>query len=141
MKAENFQRGFLLLLVTGITVIFVWMIRSFLVALLLAAIFSSLARPLYLRLLSLFGGRKPAASGVTLLAFVLLIILPLFGFLGIVANQAVKVTETVTPWVQEKLKNKEELDQRLKRLPGFSYVAPHSEEILKKVGGMVSGVG
>ncbi len=86
-------------------------------------------------------GKQKTAAGLTLLALVFLIILPLFGFLGIVANQAVKVTETVSPWVKEKIDSKEELDRNLRKLPGARALAPYSDQIINKVGGWVSGLG
>jgi hypothetical protein len=61
--------------------------------------------------------------------------------LGIVANEAAKVTEAVTPYVQEKLGNREALEQSIRRLPGFRHIAPYSEQILNKVAIAVSGLG
>ncbi len=141
MPSEKFQRGFLLLLVAAISAVFLWMIQDFLGPLLFAAIFSSLMRPLYLRIKNLTQGRERVSSALTLLVFVLIIILPLFGFLGLVANQALNVTQNVTPWVQENIANKEQLNQSMHRLPGFHYVAPYSAQILNKLGEMVSGIG
>ena len=141
MKPETFQRAFLLLLVVAISIVFLWMIRYFLMPLLLAALFSSLARPLYLRLLSLTGGREKTSSGLALLILVLLIILPLFGFLVIFANQALSVTENVRPWIQEKLVNKEEFHRNLQHLPGSAIFAPYSEQIVSHVGAAISGLG
>jgi predicted PurR-regulated permease PerM len=141
IKSETFQRAFLLLLVVTISIIFLWMIRYFLMPLLFAALFSSLARPLYLRIWAWTKGKQGIASGLTLLVLVFLIILPLFGFVGIVANEAVHVTENVAPWVQDKLQNKEEFNRNLKKLPGSDYWAPYSDLIVNKVGAAVSGLG
>ncbi len=140
MKAESFQKAFLLLLVAVVSIAFVWMLKNFLVTLVFAAIFSSLLRPMYLRLLQFTRGRAGAASGLTLLGFVLIVILPLAGFLGVVANQAFKVTENVKPWVQENLSTKEDINQNLTRLPGYRYVSPYREQIISRVGETVSGV-
>lgn len=140
-KPEIFQRVFLLLLVAAISLVFLWMIRSFLMPLLLAAVFASLARPLYLRILSLTRNNEKTASGLTLLVFFILIVVPLFGFLGVVAHQAVKVTENVTPWIQEKISNKEEFNRSLQSLPGAQYLSPYSEKIINKFGAGVSGLG
>lgn len=117
------------------------MIRYFLMPLLFAALFSSLSRPLYLRFFSLTRGKEKTSAGLTLLVLVLLIILPLLSFLGIFAREAVLVTENVRPWIQEKLNNKEEFYASLKHLPGSSYLAPHSEKIISRVGAGVSGLG
>lgn len=141
MKPEAFQRSFLLILVTIISIVFLWMIRFLLISLLLAALFSSLARPLYLRILSAIPGKEKICSGLTLLFLFLLIVIPLFGFMGIVANEAFHVTENVRPWIQEKLSNKEEFNRNLQRLPGSEYLASHSEQIISKVGEAVSSLG
>jgi predicted PurR-regulated permease PerM len=141
MKSETFQRGFLLLLLGGVTFLFFSMIRDYMETLLFAAIFSSLVRPWYLRLVSLTRGRRRLSSGLTLTAFVLLIILPLSGFVGIVANQALRVTQNVKPWIQDNLSTREDLNHNLKRLPGYKYIAPYREPIIQKVSGTVSGLG
>lgn len=141
MKAETFQRSFLLILVAVISFVFLWMIRSFLIPMFLAAIFSSLLRPLYLKIYLRTKKRESLSAGLSLLAFILLIMLPLFGFLGIVAKEAVNVTETVAPWVQEKINNKEEFHKTLQKFPGSTYIAPYSQKILDNVGSAVSGVG
>ncbi len=140
MTSEKFQRSALLLLVLVISSAFVWMISDFLITLLFAAIFSSLMRPLYLRILGVVRKRAGIASGLTLLAFVLLVILPLFGFVGIVANQAVKVTQDVVPWAQENL-TRDELNEHIVQLPGYQYVKPYRDAILTKVSGVVGGLG
>ena len=141
MKAENFQRAFLLGLVAAITAVFIWMIRPFFMPLLLGAIFASMIYPLYLRFVSFTSGRKKVASSLTLTVFILVIILPLLGFFGIVAKQAVVVTENVRPWVQEKLTNKAELNAQLQKLPGFKYLTPYSEEIITKISEWVGSLG
>jgi predicted PurR-regulated permease PerM len=141
MQPEKFQRVFLLLLVATISIFFFWMIREFIGTLLFAAIFSSLFRPLYLRLRNLTRGRQHLASGLTLLVFVLIIILPLFGFVGLVAKQAFNVTQNVAPWVQENISNKNQINESLQRLPGYQYIEPYSEHIVSKLGTAVSGVG
>ncbi len=141
MKSETFQRGFLLILVMLITVAFLWMVKGFLITLLLGAMFASLFRPMYLRFVGWYRGRKGAASASTLLVFILVVMLPLFGFIGLVANEAVRVTQDVTPWIQDKVGNRAQLDETLHRLPGFRYITPYSDQILNKLGAAVSGLG
>ena len=82
---ERFGRTFLLLLVLAISLLFFMMIRRFAMDLLLAAIFAGLSHPLYRRLTTLFRGREAAASLATIVIVLLVVIVPLTGFLGIVA--------------------------------------------------------
>ncbi len=141
MKSEPFQRRFLLLLVTSVSLFFLWMIRSFVMTLILAAVFSSLMYPLYVYLRQRFGGREKLASAMSLLIFFVIIVLPLFGFIGLVTNEAFKVADQAKPWVQEKIEDRDELRERLQQLPGFHYVAPYSQQITSRIGGAVSGLG
>lgn len=139
MTTEKFQRSFLLILVALISFAFVWMVRHLLVTLLFAAIFASMMRPLYLRILKKVH-KSGAASALALLVFLLVIILPTFGFIGVVANQAFKVGQDVVPWAQEHL-TRDELTSTMTELPGYKYIRPYREMILTKVTGVVSGLG
>ena len=57
MDGEQFRKMFLLLLVVAISALFLQMIHSFLLTILLAAIFSALLSPVYHQLERLFRGR------------------------------------------------------------------------------------
>jgi predicted PurR-regulated permease PerM len=94
-----FRRGFLLALVIGISVAFFAIIRDFVMTMFVAAIFSGVAHPLYRQLLAAFGGRKALASAMTLLTLVLVVGGPLVAVVTIVTNEALGMTENVTPWV------------------------------------------
>jgi predicted PurR-regulated permease PerM len=59
MNTSLASKSVLLMLLAIITFVFLSMIKAFLMAVLLAGIFSSLTPPLYQRLLSRFGGRAP----------------------------------------------------------------------------------
>ena len=140
MQSSTASKAFLLFLVVAITLTFLSMIKAFIMAVLLAGIFSALAQPVYKRFTGWFGGRKGAASIVTLLMIVLVIILPLGFLLGVVTNQAIKVGESVSPWVQEKIHNPDEVLVWLKGLPFYDKVAPYEDDILTRLGEMVGTI-
>jgi len=137
MNSSLASKSVLLLLLAIITVVFFSMIKAFLMAVLLAGIFSSLAQPLYRRLLARFGQRAPVASICTLLLIVLVIILPLGLMLGIVTGEAIKVGNSVTPWVQDKLAHPDQVMVWLQNLPFYDRVSPYQDDILTKAGEMV----
>jgi predicted PurR-regulated permease PerM len=141
MRTETFQRGFLLLLTGAVSAVFLWMVRDFLITLLFGAIFASLARPLYLRLCSFTRGRRWFAAGLTLAAFVILVFLPLFGFVGVVARQAVKLTEDVKPWVQENMGSRRDINDNLRKIPGYRYISPYRGQITQRISSVVGGMG
>ncbi|MCZ6916324.1 MAG: AI-2E family transporter [Gemmatimonadetes bacterium] len=139
--ADRFRNAFLLLLVAGISVIFLVMIRHFLMVILLAAILSGLAHPLYRRFTTMLRGRQRLASASTLLVVFLGIVAPLIGLLTIVVAQAVEVSQAATPWIQQQLSNTSDLDLLLARIPFWDAIAPYHNQLLEKAGEVVGYIG
>lgn len=137
----RFQATFLLLLLIAISLLFFAMVRSFLMAVFLAAIFSGLLYGLYERLVSWFKGRKSLASVATILVFVFALLIPLSAFLGIVTAQALDVSEAVGPWLQERAARPDELDRLIEKLPFADRVAPYQGQITEKVAQVAQNVG
>ena len=140
MERIKFRRIVLIIFVIVISVIFFRMIQGFLMAILMAGIFSALAKPLYQRFERWYRGRRGLASISTLLIIVLLIIIPMGGLLGIVAAQALKVGQSITPWIQQQLADPSGLAGLLEKLPFYEQIAPFQQEILVKAGEMVGSV-
>jgi predicted PurR-regulated permease PerM len=141
MKDDRLAKTFLVLLVIAITAIFGAMIRDFLMAILLAAIFSGLVHPFYRRLLRLFRGRRALAALATLVLLFIGVIGPLLAVLGIVAAEALRISETVRPWVAERLAEPAPFAGYLEKLPGWGQLAPHRETIMTKLGELVGSAG
>jgi len=141
MDRDRFQKVFLLLLVIAVTALFGRMLKSFLMSILLAAIFAGLAHPVYRRLLQRLRGRRALAAVVTLTLLVLLIVLPLAAVLGVVAAQALRVSESAIPWVQQRLAEPGALDRLLASLPFQEQLAPYREQLLTKAGEAAGSAG
>jgi predicted PurR-regulated permease PerM len=138
VNTQTLSKIFLVMLVLGISAIFYSMIKGFLMAVLLAGIFSSLAQPLYRQILRLTGGRSSPASIITLLVIVLVIIVPLGSLMGIVTAQAIKVGNSISPWVQDKLNNPDHIVLWLQEQSFYSSVEPYQDDILTKAAEIVS---
>jgi len=95
------QKGFLLFLVVAITVLFLVMIRRFLVALILAGVFAGMTHTLYLNLAESLNGRTRIAALATVLGLLVVIVVPVGAFLAVVLAQAVEVVEAAGPWIGE----------------------------------------
>jgi predicted PurR-regulated permease PerM len=134
MTETRFRQVFLLLLVTAISVAFVAMIRAFLLTILLAAIFTGLSYPVYHWLLGHFRGRRALTAIATLVLLLTLVIAPLLVVLGAAANEAVSVTQTMGPRLQQLVDQPGELDSRLRAIPGYDRIAPYRAQILIKAG-------
>ncbi len=134
------RRPFLIALTIGVTLLFLVMIRQFLLSILLAAILSALLRPLFAVMLRWFRGRKKSASMATLVILVLLVGLPLLTFFGVVATQAVEVSQAAGPWIEHQITQGGPLDQRLRqlplvdRVPALQKLVPSSEQLAAKAG-------
>lgn len=140
MKQDSVNKMVLLLLLLFISALFLAMIRQFLMAIFLAGIFSALATPLYRWLRKRFGGRRVLASLVTLLLIIFVVLLPLSGLLGIVTAQAIKVGESVRPWVQKQLEDPGAFVELLKKIPFYDQIEPYRETIYKKAGELVGHI-
>ena len=127
----------LLIFVLLISAIFVSMVYNFLMVILIAAIFSGLAMPLYRRFEALFRGRKSLSSAMTILTIALILIFPLLALLGIVAAQAIKVSRSVGPWIEERLEEPTAFHDIVSALPYSETISEYSDEILQRFGELV----
>lgn len=137
IRGRDFRTAFVLLLVVGITVLFLAVSWPFLKALLVGAILSGLCRPLYRRLVKLFRGRTSLASAVTLLILFVGIAAPLSAFLGVVIKQAVHVSTQSAPWLREHFSAASGFnahDWLVQRFPSLAEYIPAQDEILDNVG-------
>lgn len=140
MNRDSLNKSVLLLLAIFISAVFLSMIRSFLMAIFLAGIFSALTRPLYNRFEGWYGGRRALASLSTLLLVVIVVIVPLGALMGIVTAQAIKVGQSVTPWVQEQIAQPSEFHELLSSLPYYDKLVPYSNTIWQKAGELIGTI-
>jgi predicted PurR-regulated permease PerM len=141
MTEARFRKTFLLLLVIAISLGFLLVLQPFLVTILLAAIFAGLTHPLYIRLLGAVRGNRPLASALTLLLTLVLVVVPTLAVLGVVVNQAIRVTESVAPVIQRLLNEPTYFNQQLERLPGMERLAPYRDQIVTRLGDVVGAIG
>jgi predicted PurR-regulated permease PerM len=137
MDRTGVNRAIILLIVVLVSVIFLAMIRQFLMAILLAGIFSAMAQPLYRRIERFAGGRSSLASTITLAAIFLIIILPLAGLLGIVAGQAVRISHSVSPFIQQWMNTPSAVSDLVRSWPLFDTFSAYQGTILQKAGELV----
>ena len=140
MNKDNVNKLVLLLLVIFISLVFLFMIRLFLMPILLAGIFSAFVYPVYRWFEKKMGGRRRTASLICLVLLVSTVLLPLTGLLTIVAAEAVKVGQSVTPWVQQWISEPTAFSEYLESIPYYEELAPYKELIFTKAGEAVSRI-
>jgi predicted PurR-regulated permease PerM len=138
MDQERVNHAVILLMTLGISALFLSMISQFLLTIFLAGLFSALARPIYLRLEQLFRGHRHLASVVTLLLVIVVFLVPMVTLITIVVDQALNVSERVTPFVREYLSSPDAISETLTGLPFYDQIAPHREVLVQKAGQIVS---
>jgi predicted PurR-regulated permease PerM len=137
---DRFRRAFLLLLVLLISLAFLWMIAGFLSAVLLAAIATGLCYPFHARLSRLLGGRANIASVITILLVLVVIIGPLLGFMGVVAKQALEVSDSIRPWLSAQMSSSLN-GPLLERFVLPEVLQPYQSQILAKAGELTATMG
>jgi uncharacterized membrane protein YvlD (DUF360 family) len=115
-REKNMNQGVvnktvLAVMVIAITALFLSMIHQFLMAIILAGLFSAMARPIYRRFR-----------------------IPLLLLVGIIVGQAIDVGQTVTPWIKQNLEQPDKLTAYLQGLPFYEYLEPYRGIILEKAG-------
>jgi predicted PurR-regulated permease PerM len=85
------SRYFFIAILLGSTFAFFYMVRLFLIPVLLAAVFTTLFYPMFEWFVTAFRGRRTPAALVCCLILLLAVILPLLGVANLVANEAIDV--------------------------------------------------
>ena len=118
------QRASVLFNFALISVIFLWLVRGFILAVVMAAIFAGLAHPLYTRMLTLFRGREVAAALATLIVTLLLVVVPLGFFAQVVAMEAYEIGRSVKPQVSEFIQQLNQPGASLEWIPFWDRLKP-----------------
>lgn len=139
---ELYRRRFLLVLALAVSGIFLFMIKGFLIALVLGAVFTGLANPLYSWLLGKMPGRRSLVAVLTLLISLLAVGLPLVAFLGLVAANALEIGQIAMPWIQQNAAQPSVLEQQfVERFPFLSHFEPYRGSIVSTLGKLVERAG
>ena len=136
-QRERFRRGFLLLLALAVSGVFLYMIRDFLMPLLLAAVFTGLSMPLFAWILRRVGGRKALAAALTILLLLAAVGLPLAAFLGLVVSAAIEIATDAVPWIQETVAHPGALMERIyARVPRLRDLDQYRSQIVSHAGSL-----
>lgn len=139
---NRLQQGFVLILLAMIIIGFLGMIRHFLIAIVLAAIFSGLLYPLYSQLKNWLHGRQTIASILTLAIAILAIGLPLATIVGIVASEALQVSRQLKPILKQAFNTNQPIVEQLPDWLHFlEKLEPYRENIIEKLSEASQSIG
>jgi predicted PurR-regulated permease PerM len=141
---KRFRTAFVLLLVAAVSGLFLAVVWPLLRPLLLAALLAGLFRPLYRWITRLLGGRASLGAAITLLVLFILAIGPISGFLGIVVQQALRISDQAIPWLQQHFGAASSFnahDWLVQRFPALADYVPSQEQLLENVGAAAKSAG
>ena len=141
MAETHFRKVFLLLMVGALTIGLMYVLRGFLLTILVSALMAGLLYPVHTNLTQRLGNRPHLAAGITLLLMFVLIVGPLLGIVSLVVSQAASITDNIRPVVERTINEPTYLDRVLRDLPGYEYVAPYRQQILTTAGNVVNSIG
>ena len=140
MKPESINNLVLITLVVVISAVFLVMIHQFLMPTLMAGIFCAMLAPFHSWLTEKLAGRKHVASLATIVGIVLLVLAPLTVLIGIVAGQALEVSQSVTPFVQGLIDKPSEVTHYLEGLPFYEQLQPFRNILIERAGQAVATI-
>lgn len=107
MRDKILNRYFFIALLLGTTLLFFWMVRGFLLPILLAAVFSTLFYPLFEYLTKLFRGHRSLAAAACCVILLIVLILPIYGVAYMVTTEAIDFYNSAETRIQEMLRQGE----------------------------------
>ena len=144
ISGTNFRTAFVLLLVLGVTLLFLAVAWPFLKPLLLGAMLAGLSRPLYHWITHLVGDRRSLGAALTLLLLFVLVVGPISAFIGVVVGQAVNVSTQAIPWLQEHFGAGNTFNARewlAGRFPSLAPYLPDQAKLVEQVGAIAQSAG
>ncbi len=138
----NLNRYSVLLLVVIVSFVFFEMVRGFILTIVMAGLFAGLLQGWYKWFLKLCRGKRLVASGLTLLAFVLIILIPLVFFTAMLVEQAISATTSFEPFLNGTLDTPEmAVAVWLESIPYLSDFLPEEQQLIEAIDNVVRSIG
>ncbi len=140
MQTDRINRYTLLGITLVVSGVFLSMIHQFLMAIFMAGLFSAMVSPVHKLLTKKLGNRQTLASLLTITGIIGLVLIPLAVLITIIIGQAVTVSQSVTPWIQDFINEPSLVSKYLEKLPYYDEILPYRDIIIKKSGQLVGTV-
>ena len=141
LEKMTLAKASVLAMLIGVLSLFFFMIKGFLMALILSAIFSGVMYGIYERLTRRLNGRKSAASLLTILIFVLVVVLPMAVFTVALVDQALDAGENLIPAIEERLAHPDSFAKELDQFGLVHQIFPDQEKLIATLDKAVKALG
>jgi len=133
-EQERVRKIVLVVLVSAITLLFLWMIREFLLALLLAALLAGLLYPSYRKVLARMPRRKNLAASIVVGLLIVLLVGPVSGLVALASAQAVALAKAAEPVLRQGLSGGSLVPRVIARFPRLAFLEQYREQLLARLG-------
>jgi predicted PurR-regulated permease PerM len=141
MKQETINKSVLLLLLIGVSLLFVIMIEALLLPIFLAGVFAAMSHPLYSRMAQRLRGNRYLAAFITLLTLLVMVLIPMSMLAGIFIGQAIDVGQSLVPVVAGLIKEPSAVWEWLHGLPFWEEILPYEDLLRERAAASVEAVG
>jgi predicted PurR-regulated permease PerM len=139
--ASRYRSAFLILLVAAISVLFLLVVRRFLLALFLAAVAAGVVQPMYQWLRARTGDRKGLAAAATIVVLLIVVGGLGGGFLTLVTTQSIQVGQSANTWIQDQGGLLDRVYAFVGRFPLIARVVPDRTELAEKLNEFTAAIG
>ena len=144
VSAPKFRSAFVLILLLGVSLLFLAVAWPFLKALLVGALLAGLCHSIYNWLTRRVGDRRALAAVLTVFGLLILLFGPLSALVGVIIAQAAQVSEQAAPWLKQHLGPASGFDIHdwlVQRYPSIADYVPEQAKIVETAGKVTQSAG
>jgi len=139
---KRYRMAFVLVLTLLVCLAFVALIRNFLLAVLMAVVFSAVLHPVYRRVRVITRARPAPTSGMVLVLMLVAVGIPLIALGSLVGAEALAISKAVSPWLQSQIRGDGILTFQFPAWMPFSHdIEPYKAQLVEKLGEAAGGAG
>lgn len=138
MERQTINNIILLSALTILSVLFFAIISKFTIAIVMAAVFAAMSQPIYKFFGRVFKNKPNLNTGLTLASITALIFVPLSVLIGVVVEEAIDVSQKISPWVKKRISEPSAFSDYLSSLPFYEQFSQYSDTIIEQAGQVAS---
>ncbi len=135
------NKNFITFLLIFSLLLFLYLIRDYLMTMALAIIFTGLLFPFFTKMTQWLKGRKNLAAVLVTIMFLLVIVIPTMFILMQIVSEAGQITESILPWLEKQIANPNPGDSLPEWFPFREELLPYSKDIQAKAGDLIGKIG
>ncbi|RZV43269.1 MAG: AI-2E family transporter [Acidimicrobiales bacterium] len=138
---KRYRKIFILTSTIILCAIFIWLIRNYLVAVILAAVFGILLHPAHSYVRRVLRAGPSVSSALVISVFMVAVGIPFFALAGLAATEAITVSKAIGPWLNEHVYRDGAITVEWPSwLPFRSELEEYQALVFEKMGEVASGV-